>query len=525
MSKICEKCGNEIPEGLDLCPVCGGSPEDAALKSVLDELSQALGGGTPETPGDDPAPNIDLDAETIRISLDDIATGAEEAPQEDPTIILPDLDTGKQEGETLDQVFKQAKPLGDKPQAAEKKSAGKAGNKEKKSGGKSAAREKTAAGKNAAKGTKPSGKNQKKRKNKKDNAAMVGVLIGLIIALLLIGCGVLFMLYQMGFFVQMSDEELLQTPGTVQNETLSPDAEASAEVPELPAEETPVEPAEEAASVVEELVETPEESPEPTEELNCTKFNITGSEYIILYSRGETTELSYVIEPSEYRSKIDWSSSDESIATVNDLGVISARRGGTCTITGECGDKTVTAYITCEFTVPETVLDMNMEDITMTYEGQTADLAIDYDLTDEQIEYTVWESSDPAVATVNENGVVTAVADGTTVITASISDYTASCIVRCVGVTGNRGVNSDDSEYVINYEDVTLTRKGEYFQLTLKSVLGDEMPEFTWTSDDPAVAKVDSKGVVTAVSNGTAYITTSIGQDKFQCIVRVSISD
>ena len=167
---------------------------------------------------------------------------------------------------------------------------------------------------------------------------------------------------------------------------------------------------------------------------------------------------------------------------------------------------------------------MNYEDVTMNHEGQTLALAIDYDLTSDQIKNTVWESSDETVATVDDEGVVTAVADGTAVITASIAEYTASCIVRCVNVTGNKGVNSDESEYVINYEDVTLSRKGEYFQLTLKSVVGNEVPDFTWKSSDTKVATVDSKGVVTAVANGTCKITTSIGSDDFECVVRVNIS-
>jgi uncharacterized protein YjdB len=167
---------------------------------------------------------------------------------------------------------------------------------------------------------------------------------------------------------------------------------------------------------------------------------------------------------------------------------------------------------------------MNYSDVTMDHEGQTLQLNIDYDLTDEQIAATVWETSDESVVTVDDSGLITAVADGTAVVSASIADYTASCIVRCVNVTGNKGYNSDDSEYVINYEDVTLTRKGEYFQLTLKSVLGNVVPDYTWKSSDTSVATVDSKGVVTAVKNGTTEITTSVGGYDFRCIVRVNIS-
>jgi uncharacterized protein YjdB len=295
---------------------------------------------------------------------------------------------------------------------------------------------------------------------------------------------------------------------------------------------------EEPVEVSEEVTEepTPSEEPEPSPEVSeeptaeepetveCTKFNITGAEYVTLYSRGETAQVVYVIEPQDARNSIEWESSDETVATVSNLGVIAARRGGTCTITGTCGDKSITVNVTCQFTVPSTVLDMNYSDITMDHEGQTVQLSIDYDLTDEQIAATVWESSDESVVTVDDTGLITAVADGTAVISASIGEYTASCIVRCVDVTGNKGYNSEDSEYVINYEDVTLTRKGEYFQLTLKSVLGNVVPDYTWKSSDTSVATVDSKGVVTAVKNGTTEITTSVGGYDFRCIVRVNIS-
>jgi uncharacterized protein YjdB len=296
-------------------------------------------------------------------------------------------------------------------------------------------------------------------------------------------------------------------------------------VSEEPVEVSPeatVEPSEEPEEPSPEVSEEP--SPEVSEEVECTKFEVTGAEYLTLYSRGETSEVVYVIAPQEARNSIEWESSDETVATVSDLGVIAARRGGTCTITGTCGDRSITVYVTCQFTVPSTVLDMNYSDITMDHEGQTVQLAIDYDLTDEQIAATVWETSDESVVTVDETGLITAIADGTAVVSASIADYTASCIVRCVKVTGNKGYNSDDSEYVINYEDVTLTRKGEYFQLTLKSVLGNVVPDYTWKSSDTSVATVDSKGVVTAVKNGTAEITTSVGGYDFRCIVRVNIS-
>jgi uncharacterized protein YjdB/flagellar basal body-associated protein FliL len=362
-------------------------------------------------------------------------------------------------------------------------------------------------------------KKKKKKKKKGNNAAIVGVLIGLIVALLLIAGGVTVMLYQMGFFDTMTDEELLGTTNqTAVTETATP--EPTEEVTQEP---EPTEEVEEVPEETEEPTNVPEETDEQTIELD--KFLVTGNSTIYFYSRGSTDSAVYVIEPASAEAYIEWSSSDDTVATVDENGTIRARRRGDCTIYGDCGGSVISVSVHCEFDVPDTVLDMNMEDITLNYEGQTVDLAIDYDLTQEQLDAVVWESSVENVATVDDEGHVTAVSSGTAIITASIGDYTASCIVRCVDVTGNKGYNSGESEYAINYEDVTLTRKGEYFELSLKSVLGNEVPDFTWKSDDTSVATVDSKGVVTAVSDGTAYITTTVGSDKFRCIVRVNISD
>ena len=492
MSKICENCGNMIPDGSDVCPTCGRE-DDAAIQAVMDDLTEAFGDLNQEDVKQDPA-SEEENGDTILFDASKVNDA------------LKDAETKNQQERQKHKAGEKSGKSANSNQPGAKKS-------------KNSQNQKKPAGKNVKSG----GTNQKKKKQQKKDTSKVllGVVIGLIVILLVVAGAAVGMLYKMGFFEPMSDEELLgtPTPQTV-SEAPTPVAEVS-EAPVVPeassAEDTYVP----EASGFEENI--PVEDGTDVENVEVTKFKVTGAEYLTLYSRGETSEVVYIIDPSDAKSSIQWESSDETIATVNDYGVIAARRGGTCTVTGTCGDKSIKVYVTCDFTVPDTVLDMNYEDVTMDHEGQTIDLAIDYDLTDEQVKSTVWESSDEAVATVSDKGTVTAVGDGTAVISASIGSYTASCIVRCINVTGNKGVNSSESEYVINYEDVTLTRKGEYFQLTLKSVVGNEVPDFTWVSSDTKVATVDSKGVVTAVANGTCKITTSIGGDDFECIVRVNI--
>lgn len=478
MSKICENCGNMIPDGADVCPGCGRQQyDDDALKAVLNELSFAL----------DEIQNED-------------STPASVEELDDPQVEDMGLEEESVEAVEIDVT---AEPVSVPKQTDAKKVSAK-----------------------------------KKKKKKGGGSTVVAIIVGILIALLLVAGAAVFMLYQMGFFGLLSGDQLLQTQTSTVEETISteemPSAPVVEEAPVFEAsvvEESVVEEPAVEAPVAEEGQEDEVLMPELAEEesveedgVQVTKFNITGADSMTFTARGDTAEIVYVISPEEAEWDIVWESSDDTIATVNNAGVITARRGGSCTVTGTCGDFEVSVEVICSFSVPSTVLDMNYSDITMDHEGQEVQMRIDYDLTDAQMAATVWESSDPAVATVNDEGLVTAVADGTVVISASIGDYTASCIVRCVNVTGNKGVNPEDSEYVINYEDVTLTRKGEYFQLSLKSILDNELPEFKWESSDSDVATVDSKGIVTAVADGTCKITTSVGEDKFECIVRVHIT-
>lgn len=516
MSKICIKCGNVIPDGMDVCPTCGREEYDESnLQNVLNELGLSLDSDHTDPDSDPVAADSAEDEPTIRLPelADDAAENTEDA--DEASEVLSE-EPASEAGDSIKAILGDAIHTINPPKQEKKAKKQNAGKRPDTQG-----KKKTASGE---KKQKESAKHPQEEKPQKNSATVIGVVIGLIIALLVIGCGVMFMLFRMGFFTSMSDDDLLNNPATTVGEggpTMVPELPEPSQAPIMSSD------LEDTASSLESSAQEAEvaaPSTDAEEQIECTKFTITGTEYLILYSRGVTTEISYVIEPAELRDKITWESSDETIATVDAFGTIRARRGGTCSITGTCGDKSIKAYVTNEFTVPTTTLDMNMEDITLTYEGQTAELAIDYELSDEQIKSTVWESSDPDVAMVDDDGVVTAISNGTAVITASIADYTASCIVRCVNVTGNRGYNNRESEYVINYEDVTLTRKGEYFQLTLKSILGTDVPDYTWESDDPDVATVDSKGIVTAVSDGTANINTKIGQDKFRCIVRVRIA-
>ena len=127
-----------------------------------------------------------------------------------------------------------------------------------------------------------------------------------------------------------------------------------------------------------------------------------------------------------------------------------------------------------------------------------------------------WESSDDTVATVDQNGNVTAVAGGTATITATAIDGS--------GVSEQCQVNVKQLVTGIQLTDMQIN-VGETKKIEAK-ILPDNASEktLTWSSDDPSVATVDSNGNVTGKSKGTVKITarTTDGTDlKAECTVTV----
>lgn len=133
-----------------------------------------------------------------------------------------------------------------------------------------------------------------------------------------------------------------------------------------------------------------------------------------------------------------------------------------------------------------------------------------------------WATDNDKIATVDENGNVTAVGKGTTTITASITNNNDQTITQSCSVTVTKSVTS----VTLQPEAMTLAN-GQTKQITA-TVLPEDADDanVTWTSDDPSVATVDGDGNVKAVSeNGTTTITASTANGtKASCAVTVKTS-
>lgn len=138
-------------------------------------------------------------------------------------------------------------------------------------------------------------------------------------------------------------------------------------------------------------------------------------------------------------------------------------------------------------------------------------------------EEIVYQSADETVATVSENGVITAVGAGTTEITVFCGEFAKSMDVVCT--IEDAQVPEDTDEPVedtvesasLSAEDFTLFEAGETAVITVNGL--PEGATVAWTSSNESVAVVKD-GKVTGTGGGTATVTATIGDTELKCIVR-----
>ena len=137
--------------------------------------------------------------------------------------------------------------------------------------------------------------------------------------------------------------------------------------------------------------------------------------------------------------------------------------------------------------------------------------------------YVTWKSSNPAVATVDANGKVTAKSLGMADITVTTKDggYTATCRV---GVQRRPAGDVSVTGVTLNKTTLTLSKGASETLTATIAPTNATNKKVTWTSSDPAVATVDASGKVTGVAKGTATITvtTEDGGHTATCAVEVA---
>ena len=234
-------------------------------------------------------------------------------------------------------------------------------------------------------------------------------------------------------------------------------------------------------------------------------------------NEGETVTLRATVYPENATDKtVTWSSLNPAKATVDENGVVTAKQAGLVAIMASCGGKNGTCDLTIKapvqsVTISPASLSLGVGDVTTVSAVFTPSNATNKKIT--------WSSSNPSVATIDQNGVVTAVKAGNATITVTTDDghKTATCAVSVHNV--------QVSSVTVSPTTLELP-KGETANL-IATVLPENATDksITWSSSDASVATVNSSGKVTAVEAGTATITVKSvdGEKTATCEITVII--
>ena len=220
---------------------------------------------------------------------------------------------------------------------------------------------------------------------------------------------------------------------------------------------------------------------------------------------GETKNLMVVFTPSNATNKnVTWESSNTAVATVAD-GVVTAVGKGTATITVTTADGNHTA--TCEVTVkiPVSRVTLNPTSTALVV-GNTKQLTATVAPANADDSTLVWTSGNAKVATVDQNGLVTAVGAGTTTITATAGGKSATCTVTVTA----KPVPIE----TIALRDAAVSVGGTIQLEPVFTPADTTQRDVIWTSSDRTTATVDANGRVRGVAEGKVTITVTSTADR-----------
>ena len=263
---------------------------------------------------------------------------------------------------------------------------------------------------------------------------------------------------------------------------------------------------------------TPKKTPEPARPTVVTVSPTT----VALTALGTTAQLRAEVRDRDSTVMtgvtVTWTTSANSVATVDAAGVVTVAGNGTATITASAGSASGSAVVTVTQTVASVEVSPSVAELTAW--GETVQLTAEaLDANGHAVAGAIfsWESTDVPVATVDAAGLVSGSGNGTAMITASAGSASESAVVTVTQTVASVEVSPSMAE---------LTAWGETVQLTAEALDANGHAVagavFSWESTDVPVATVEAAGVVTAAGNGTATITASARSASGAAIVTVT---
>ncbi len=234
-----------------------------------------------------------------------------------------------------------------------------------------------------------------------------------------------------------------------------------------------------------------------------------------LSNSGQTQALSVMAQMSDgstqpYTGPLQFSSGDTTVATINSDGLVTGVGAGTTTITVTGTGIAPVSVATTVATTQLSSISVSPPAITSVGPGQIQTLAVNGQFSDGSQQAltagVTFTSSNPAVASVDQTGLVTSGTNGMATIT--VSAQGASAVQVAVVVKSLVSI-------AVSPTSLTLTALGQTHALTVTGTYSDGSQQvlmigLSFISSNPSVARVDLSGNVTAIANGTATVTVSL---------------
>lgn len=216
----------------------------------------------------------------------------------------------------------------------------------------------------------------------------------------------------------------------------------------------------------------------------------------------KTTTLKATMSPARCSDAVIWSSDNENVATVTQKGVVKGIAAGTATITAKT--KYSEQEASCVMTVHggATAVDIQQSNIVLALNSVVTPMTAQLNCSivgDGVSDVITYSSSNKKIATVDSNGMVTALQKGSVTITAkSISGKKDTCKVTVVQAATELSI--------VGAEQVNIL-KGKSVTLKASAAPKSQNDTILWSSSDETVATVSTKGVVKGVAPGCVTIT------------------
>jgi uncharacterized repeat protein (TIGR03806 family) len=244
---------------------------------------------------------------------------------------------------------------------------------------------------------------------------------------------------------------------------------------------------------------------------------------------GETFQMTANPEPANATNKgVTWFSNNNEIATITNGGLVTAVGSGTVDVTVTTDDggykASATINVTGGLEPPVAVYNVVVSPLEVNLvAGETFQLTSTVEPPNATDQSVSWISNNPEIASIDENGLVTAIGTGLIDVTVSSNDggYSASSLINVTG-----GVPPTVSVYNVTTSPSEITMGvGETFVLNASVEPANATNQnVTWFSNDPSIVSINEEtGFITANASGVIDVTVVAEDGGYQATVIVNV--